>query len=133
MMAIVAPELLIRFAQVIRPCGIHMKITKTISTLGVCALLSLNSAAFAQGGTGNTGSDATSGTTGNTTGGATDGSTTGGSTMATDTTGDRQERNDDTDYGWLGLLGLAGLAGLMKKPRQEVVHQTDVRTNTPNR
>lgn len=34
------------------------------------------------------------------------------------------ERDDDTDFGWLGLLGLAGLAGLLKKPQQVVVDRT---------
>lgn len=34
------------------------------------------------------------------------------------------ERDDDTDFGWLGLLGLAGLAGLLKKPKQVVVDRT---------
>ena len=39
------------------------------------------------------------------------------------------ERDDDTDWGWLGLLGLAGLAGLLKKPRQVVVDRTADTTN----
>lgn len=34
------------------------------------------------------------------------------------------EREDDTDFGWLGLLGLTGLAGLLKKPKQVVVDRT---------
>ncbi|MBA3439890.1 MAG: WGxxGxxG-CTERM domain-containing protein [Pyrinomonadaceae bacterium] len=34
------------------------------------------------------------------------------------------ERDDDTDFGWLGLLGLAGLAGLLRKPKQTVVDRT---------
>ena len=34
------------------------------------------------------------------------------------------ERDDDTDFGWLGLLGLAGLAGLLRKPKQVVVDRT---------
>lgn len=40
------------------------------------------------------------------------------------------ERDNDTDYGWLGLLGLAGLAGLLRKPKQVVVDRED---NTMNR
>ena len=39
------------------------------------------------------------------------------------------ERDDDTDFGWLGLLGLAGLAGLLKKPKQVVVDRTADATN----
>jgi hypothetical protein len=40
------------------------------------------------------------------------------------------ERDNDTDWGWLGLLGLAGLAGLMPKKRQVEVHQNrDTNTN----
>ena len=40
------------------------------------------------------------------------------------------ERDNDTDYGWLGLLGLAGLLGLLRKPKQVVVDRAD---NTVNR
>lgn len=32
----------------------------------------------------------------------------------------RENRDDDTDWGWLGLLGLAGLLGLMPKKKHEV-------------
>ena len=32
------------------------------------------------------------------------------------------ERDNDTDWGWLGLLGLLGLAGLMPKKRTVEVH-----------
>ncbi len=41
------------------------------------------------------------------------------------------ERDNDTDWGWLGLLGLLGLAGLIpKKTRQVEVQQfRDVRTD----
>ena len=41
----------------------------------------------------------------------------------------RTDRDDDTDWGWLGLLGLAGLLGLMPRKKQEVhVRETrDVR------
>lgn len=40
------------------------------------------------------------------------------------------ERDNDTDYGWIGLLGLAGLAGLIPKKRQVEVHQNrDTNTN----
>jgi len=42
------------------------------------------------------------------------------------------ERDDDTDWGWLGLLGLAGLAGLLKKPKQVVVDRTTDTTNRAN-
>ena len=35
------------------------------------------------------------------------------------------ERDNDTDYGWLGLLGLAGLAGLLRKPKQVVVDRDE--------
>ncbi|HEX8463969.1 MAG TPA: WGxxGxxG family protein [Abditibacterium sp.] len=88
-----------------------MKTSKFLSTFGVCALLALNSAAYAQ-----SGNDATGST---------------GSTTRTETTNNAQ-RDDGPDLGWLGLLGLAGLAGLMKKPKQEVVHQTEVRTTPTN-
>ena len=42
-----------------------------------------------------------------------------------DTGDDRREvrtanRDEDTDWGWLGLLGLAGLLGLMPKKKHEV-------------
>ena len=48
----------------------------------------------------------------------------------TNTTTRTVERDDDTDYGWLGLLGLAGLAGLILKKRQVEVHQNrDTNTN----
>ena len=40
------------------------------------------------------------------------------------------ERDNGTDYGWVGLLGLAGLAGLLRKPKQVVVDRAD---NTMNR
>lgn len=40
------------------------------------------------------------------------------------------ERDNDTDWGWLGLLGLLGLAGLLPKKRQVEVQQfRDVRTD----
>lgn len=39
------------------------------------------------------------------------------------------ERDDDTDFGWLGLLGLAGLAGLLRKPKQVVVDRPVETTN----
>ncbi len=40
------------------------------------------------------------------------------------------ERDNDTDWGWLGLLGLAGLAGLIpKKRRVEVQEHWDTGTN----
>ncbi|HVF88166.1 MAG TPA: WGxxGxxG family protein, partial [Pyrinomonadaceae bacterium] len=39
------------------------------------------------------------------------------------------DRDDDTDWGWLGLLGLAGLAGLMPKKRDVVVRDRDADTN----
>ncbi len=42
------------------------------------------------------------------------------------------QRDDDTDWGWLGLLGLAGLAGLLRKPKQVAVDRTpdtSARTN----
>ncbi len=42
------------------------------------------------------------------------------------------ERDDDTDFGWVGLLGLAGLAGLLKKPKQVVVDRTPDTTARPN-
>lgn len=43
------------------------------------------------------------------------------------------ERDDDTDWGWLGLLGLVGLAGLMPKKRTvEVQQYRDTGTNRPN-
>lgn len=91
--------------------------TKVLNFIAVAAVLMIGSASFAQDNTG-----------GGSTGGASRGNATG---MQTDATGDREQRNDDTDYGWLGLLGLAGLAGLLKKPRQEVVHQTEVTRTTP--
>ena len=46
------------------------------------------------------------------------------------------ERDNDTDWGWLGLLGLLGLAGLMPKKhthdRDRVVDTAD-RTTKDNR
>jgi hypothetical protein len=33
------------------------------------------------------------------------------------------ERDNDTDWGWLGLFGLLGLAGLLPKKRQVEVQQ----------
>jgi len=36
------------------------------------------------------------------------------------------DRDDDTDWGWVGLLGLAGLLGLMPRKRA-VVHDVDTR------
>jgi MYXO-CTERM domain-containing protein len=40
----------------------------------------------------------------------------------------RNDRDDDTNWGWLGLLGLAGLAGLIPKKRPAVVvHDRDDR------
>ena len=42
------------------------------------------------------------------------------------------DRDDDTDWGWLGLLGLAGLLGLMPKKRHDVVvHDRDDRGGRP--
>ncbi len=42
------------------------------------------------------------------------------------------ERDNDTDWGWIGLLGLLGLAGLMPKKRQvEVKEFRDTDTNRP--
>ena len=38
-------------------------------------------------------------------------------TNGTTTTSRAVERDNDTDWGWLGLLGLAGLAGLIPKKR----------------
>ncbi len=38
----------------------------------------------------------------------------------------RDDREDDTDWGWLGLLGLAGLLGLMPRKKKEV-HVRDTR------
>lgn len=31
------------------------------------------------------------------------------------------DRNDDTDWSWLGLIGLAGLAGLLPTKKHDVV------------
>lgn len=47
----------------------------------------------------------------------------------------RNDRDDDTDWGWLGLLGLAGLLGLMPRKKQEVhVRETrDVRDTNDRR
>jgi len=39
------------------------------------------------------------------------------------------DRDDDTDWGWLGLLGLAGLVGLIPKKRDVVVRDRDVDPN----
>jgi hypothetical protein len=36
----------------------------------------------------------------------------------------RVERDDDTDWGWIGLLGLLGLFGLMKRDRDRVNGRT---------
>jgi MYXO-CTERM domain-containing protein len=42
------------------------------------------------------------------------------------------EREDDTDWGWLGLLGLLGLAGLIPKKRKvEVQEFRDTGSNQP--
>lgn len=42
------------------------------------------------------------------------------------------ERDDDTDWGWLGLLGLLGLAGLIPKKRKvEVQEFRDTGSNQP--
>jgi uncharacterized protein YceK len=41
-----------------------------------------------------------------------------GNTAGTGTAANRAaDRDDDTDWGWIGLLGLAGLLGLMPKKR----------------
>jgi hypothetical protein len=42
------------------------------------------------------------------------------------------DRDDDTDWGWLGLLGLAGLLGLMPKRRAVDVRDTQT-TGTAHR
>ena len=44
------------------------------------------------------------------------------------------DRDDDTDWGWLGLLGLAGLLGLMPRKRHPVVveERRDMRDRDPN-
>jgi len=42
------------------------------------------------------------------------------------------ERDNDTDWGWLGLIGLTGLAGLLKKPKQVTVDRTSDTTNRTN-
>lgn len=34
------------------------------------------------------------------------------------------DRDNDTDYGWIGLLGLLGLAGLMRKKPDVHRHDT---------
>jgi hypothetical protein len=44
-------------------------------------------------------------------GGSPGGQTTGGGSGVTTTS----NRDNDTDYGWIGLLGLVGLAGLLRK------------------
>jgi MYXO-CTERM domain-containing protein len=42
------------------------------------------------------------------------------------------ERDNDTDWGWLGLLGLLGLAGLIPKKRTvEVQEFRDTQQNRP--
>ncbi len=42
------------------------------------------------------------------------------------------ERDNDTDWGWIGLLGLLGLAGLIPKKRTvEVQQHRDTGTNRP--
>ncbi len=52
-------------------------------------------------------------------------------TTRTDTTR-TVERDNDTDWGWLGLLGLLGLAGLIPKKRTvEVQQHRDTGTNRP--
>lgn len=45
------------------------------------------------------------------------------------------ERDNGTDWGWIGLLGLAGLAGLLKRPTRETVvqRQVDVDPGTTRR
>jgi hypothetical protein len=40
------------------------------------------------------------------------------------------ERNDNTDWGWLGLLGLAGLLGLLPKKRTVEVHENRTTNRT---
>ena len=40
------------------------------------------------------------------------------------------ERDDDTDWGWLGLLGLAGLLGLLPKKRTVEVHENRTTNRT---
>jgi uncharacterized protein YceK len=44
----------------------------------------------------------------------------GGATQQT-----RVERDNDTDWGWLGLLGLLGLAGLIPRKRNVEVHDNN--------
>jgi MYXO-CTERM domain-containing protein len=48
-------------------------------------------------------------------------------TNRVETTTRTVERDNDTDWGWLGLLGLAGLAGLLPKKRH--VEVRDNRTD----
>ncbi|HEX7181068.1 MAG TPA: WGxxGxxG family protein [Thermoanaerobaculia bacterium] len=48
-------------------------------------------------------------------------------TQDTGTTYAETDRDNETDWGWIGLLGLAGLLGLRKRP---VVHQDVHRTTT---
>ena len=43
-------------------------------------------------------------------------------TNRVETTTRTVERENDTDWGWLGLLGLLGLAGLLPKKRHVEVH-----------
>ena len=40
------------------------------------------------------------------------------------------ERDNDTDWGWLGLLGLLGLAGLIPKKRHVEVHENRTTNRT---
>jgi len=40
----------------------------------------------------------------------------------------RVDRDDDTNWGWIGLLGLLGLAGLMPKKRHVDVRDDNNRT-----
>ncbi len=44
------------------------------------------------------------------------------------------ERDNDTDWGWLGLLGLLGLCGLLPKKRAVDNDRVDINNrNNPNR
>ncbi|MBA3236776.1 MAG: WGxxGxxG-CTERM domain-containing protein [Parachlamydiaceae bacterium] len=43
----------------------------------------------------------------------------------------RTERDNNTDWGWIGLLGLFGLAGLL--PKKRIDHDHDRNDNTTNR
>jgi MYXO-CTERM domain-containing protein len=40
------------------------------------------------------------------------------------------ERDNDTDWGWLGLLGLAGLAGLLPKKRTVEIQSNQTTNRT---